>query len=792
MDPHAGLSLPAAPQWAFWAGQLGAWLIWAAVLAFTGSLIAAFRSTSAWTTRLFIAGSACLFGSFALLIGLFVQDQFQYEYIYARAEISTALKYKIAGVWSGQQGSFLLWACTSALLGLLALKSTGLYRRWFVATYSFFLATLAAILAYETPFKIAPGAIVKGTILMPPNGNGMTPALQNYWVVIHPPTIFLGFGSLTVLACWAVSAMLARNPVDWAKMVRPWASLSAAILGLGVCMGGLWAYETLGWGGFWAWDPVENASFVPWLLTVGLIHGLIVQSVRGRWIGTNLLLGGLPLLAFIYGTFLTRSGFLTDSSVHSFAEMDRVALWILLGLLVASVVGFLGLWTIRGRSLAKAEKAEPLPGIHREKAYGLGVLLLSLLSTAIAIGMSIPFFMSVLGKPSRVVEEGLYHLVVSWFFVPIMLLVGLAPFLAWKSLGINLVGRLTNVLSVSLGIVGVSLGISRYLGLGTPAFDPLAEVQQKAEIAMPFRLVTPLMPWMMVLLFLCVFALVGNLWRISESIRRTKPVSWGGFVSHVGLAVLMAGLVLSRGFEKEQRALIQPGSPAQALGYVIQFRKSTSADMYDRENKVIFDVAGPSGTFEARPTLYYVPGNNAVPEAMTWPHIERRPFHDIYFAMSKPVVDAWDQPVSLVPGATHAANGVEIKNLGLTRAGEPGAVGTKFGVRLQVRTPEGVFDSHPKLILAERGLTPELSEAGPELRVSMQGIDVATKAVTVQPHYWPPIYPMLVFYKPMTILVWIGTGILCLGGLMSAFYRRPRTSGALNDAAASDIDSGTN
>src|SRR5689334_3050201 len=287
---------PPAPFWAEAAGPVGRVFVLAAIVFFLLSAIGwslASRNPKAETLgkRCFTLGACSIFGAFLTLASLFVGDQFQYNYVFSHSDSIIALKYKIAAIWAGQQGSFLLWACTSSLFGLLAVRVTGKYRRWFTVPYAAFLASLCGILAYETPFNVT---LIDGRALVPPIGVGLTPSLQNYWVVIHPPTIFMGFGSLTVMFCFAISAMLTGDLKSWLALVRPWALVSLAVLGLGLCMGGFWAYETLGWGGFWAWDPVENVSFVPWVFTAAFVHGLIVQTTRGRWPWTNLMLAGLP------------------------------------------------------------------------------------------------------------------------------------------------------------------------------------------------------------------------------------------------------------------------------------------------------------------------------------------------------------------------------------------------------------------------------------------------------------------------------------------------------------------
>src|SRR5688572_6696245 len=292
------LNFPSPPEWSLWVGSLGKLFVWLAIgfyaLSLVGWLFApkgqTLKKIGAWG---FTAGSISLFATFACLAVLFGNNRFEFEYVWSHADKLNALAYRIAGIWSGQQGSFLLWGVAAAIFGLLAVRRTGEYRRWFTIPYAAFLCGIAAILAYESPYGLN---LLEGKPVVPPDGVGLAPSLQNYWVLIHPPAMFLGFGSLAVLFAFAFAAMAMRDFTSWIPKVRPWAILSVSIVGGGLCMGGLWAYETLGWGGFWAWDPVENTSFVPWILGVCFIHGMIVQTTKGKWQGSNLLFAALPFL----------------------------------------------------------------------------------------------------------------------------------------------------------------------------------------------------------------------------------------------------------------------------------------------------------------------------------------------------------------------------------------------------------------------------------------------------------------------------------------------------------------
>lgn len=768
---------PIAAPWSLFLGTLGRGSVLASIAFFALAALLSLRAgkLEKVSTAAFALGCLSLFSAFGSLLTLFANDQFQYAYVWQHSDTATSLPYKIASVWTAQEGSFLLWGVSSAAFALLALRGTGLYRRGFVGVSSLFLGSLGAILAYETPFQVMPQLVAHGKTFVPPTGNGMVPSLQNYWVIIHPPTIFLGFGSLSLIAAYAVAAMLHRNGQDWVDRVRPWTLLSTAILGLGISMGGLWAYETQGWGGFWAWDPVENVSFVPWLFVVALAHGLIVQNVRGKWAGTNLFLAGVPFLTFVYGTYLTRSGLLDKVSNHSFATMDDHARGILKLFLIAAAALFVGVFLWRGRetaALASAQAQPDEPGASRESLYRYGMLFIALLGVVIALGMSWPVFTAMRGGQGSAVKEPLYHLVVTWFFLPLMALMAITPFVSWRRMeGKVLRERLFGVSCVSIGLTGL---IHLYLISGPSGIHPAPG----ATVAAPFGLHVPLALWMLVLLFSVVAVVVANVWRITEIVRRS-PMGVGGFVSHLGLAVLLGGLILSRGYERKEQITVRDGSPASALGYTVAYRGVTKDDLYDRDRKVEFDVTAPDGAkFVARPGHYWYGERNA-PKDQVWPAIEHYSTHDVYVAMSPPIIQATEEPILLHPGETKdlgESNLVEyVKS---THKGPFGQPGSTFGAELRLTAPDPKtgekrqYLANPTLSLGEGRLIPSLERFGPDFKVAITRMDPADKAVEVALLFSPPLYPLEIYEKPFTGLVWLGTGVLTLGGLMSAFARR--------------------
>ncbi|MCH7944949.1 MAG: cytochrome c biogenesis protein CcsA, partial [Armatimonadetes bacterium] len=371
--------MPDPPALGLLVGAVGKTLVVAGAGAFLLSALASFSHRKgvdgrSLATVCFWVGVACTCAVFAVHIGLILGARYEFAYVYENSDNSMPFVFRLSAAWAAQEGSFLLWIFMSAVTGAVLLRLTGPYKRWFLAAFGAVMALKLGILAYESPFQLldidsrALQSMTGATSsAVPADGLGLNPVLQNLWMVIHPLLIFAGFGALTPLFCWSVSAAVSDDWHTWAVLARPFAIVTTTLLGLGLVLGGLWAYETLGWGGFWAWDPVENAALVPWIATVVLMHGLLIQVNRGRWVRLNIFLGALPFVWFVYGTFLTRSGVLADVSVHSFAEMNEGAHGMLLWTLRIALLSLLfGTGFVLSRSIyTKAKPPATLEGHSR-------------------------------------------------------------------------------------------------------------------------------------------------------------------------------------------------------------------------------------------------------------------------------------------------------------------------------------------------------------------------------------------------------------------------------------------
>ena len=372
--------------------------IWGALFAGLASLILYLRADRGRSDLLPLARSA--YAAFAtgilaacgVLLVLILQHRFDISYVNAYSSRDLPLHFLISSFWGGQEGSFLLWCFWGAIIGLVVWRSAGEQEAPVMVVYLASFLGIVAILCKQSPFKILPPPV-------PADGVGLNPLLQDPWMVIHPPVMFSGFASLSVPFAFAIAALWKKRWDGWVVSAIPWALFTFVTLGTAILMGGYWAYKTLGWGGYWGWDPVENTSLVPWLLTAGLVHGMYLQRKRKRHRKVNLILACVAYVAILYGTFLTRSGILADFSVHSFIDLGITG-W-LVGILLGFLAGSAVLIAWRWRSIPVVDEAEP-PLLSRSVLFILGIASFCALAFVILLGTSAPLLTRISGNPAQV------------------------------------------------------------------------------------------------------------------------------------------------------------------------------------------------------------------------------------------------------------------------------------------------------------------------------------------------------------------------------------------------------
>jgi len=486
------------------------------------------------------------------LLYLILTHQFQYAYVWEQSSSDLQLPLLISTFYAGQEGSFMLWALLTAVMGIFLLNYVSKGNRLepqVMCIFTLVLSFLTLILILKTPFnyiwEMFPKEVEFG--FTPPEGRGLNPLLQNFWMSIHPPTLFLGFASLTAPFAFAIGALMKNKYDDWIKYSLPWTLFAGGILGLGIMMGGYWAYGVLGWGGYWGWDPVENSSLIPWIVCVAGLHTMLAQKKTGGYKTTNLVLNILAYLLVLYSTFLTRSGILGDSSVHSFVD-PGAEVFLALVVFISSFV-LISIFAIiyRFKSLKAVNKTEPSVFLSKESFLFIGTLLLCASALVVLAGTSWPLFSK--GK----IESDFYNRMNFPVAIVLMLTMGLGLYIEWKQT--DTAKLLKNIifpaaLSVAALIVLIVIGLR----------DPLYVV---------FALTS-------------LFAFFVNA-RLATRIIKSGKLNFGGMFAHLGIALFFLGVIGSGRYSEETNVSLEMNKPADALGYTFTYTGVTP--FMDANNK---------------------------------------------------------------------------------------------------------------------------------------------------------------------------------------------------------------
>ncbi|HJW28310.1 MAG TPA: cytochrome c biogenesis protein CcsA, partial [Saprospiraceae bacterium] len=358
-----------------------------------------------------------IFAVIGLIFYIMVNQMYEYKYAWDHTSNDLPFKYIFSAFWEGQEGSFLLWMFWHVMLGIAVIFTAKKWESGVMTWLSLIQVVLVSMIAgiyFADHFKMgsSPFALLRDTMNIPlfskPDyvslieGNGLNPLLQNYWMTIHPPTLFLGFASVSIPFCFAMTGLWQNEHTAWLKPAMPWTLFSAGILGTGVLMGGAWAYEALSFGGYWAWDPVENMSLVPWLILLAGLHSNFISRHTGHSIKTTYIFYLLAFLIVVYSTFLTRSGILGEESVHAFTQMGlEWQLEIFIFVFLALGVYFL---MTRNKSIPMVKKEEVIQS--REFWMFVGALILAFSSILISFTTSIPVWNKLIDLYGSIMGKG--------------------------------------------------------------------------------------------------------------------------------------------------------------------------------------------------------------------------------------------------------------------------------------------------------------------------------------------------------------------------------------------------
>jgi cytochrome c-type biogenesis protein CcmF len=499
-------------------------------------------ATSARNALLACFGSTLV--AAAVLATALVRHDFSFAYVAAHTNRTLPTAYALSAFWGGQEGSLLLWLLVLTGYGALAVALNRRLLRDLVAWVVPVLGGIATFFAFVLVAVASPF----DTQTAPVDGAGLTPSLQNPYMVAHPPMLYLGYVGLSIPFAFAAGALLSgRTDERWLVATRRWTLTAWAFLGFGQLLGAHWAYESVGWGGYYAWDPVENAALMPWLAATAFLHSVMIQERKGMLKVWNMVLVALAFELSVFGTFLTRSGVV--SSIHSFAK-SPIGSWFLAFVVLSTLFSLtLILWRL---PLLKA-KTKLESALSREAAFLYNNLLLVALCLTVLWGVLFPIVTQLVKGESRTVGRPYYDFFLRAFGLPLLLLMGIGPLIAWRKASVRaLVRMLAWPLAVSaacgIALVAAGAGSSRP-GLIAYTFSAFVLGTIVVELVRGARAAGSL------------FALV------SRNRRR-----YGGYVVHASIVLLAIGIAGSSAYGTSRERRLMPGQSMSVAGYHLTYR----------------------------------------------------------------------------------------------------------------------------------------------------------------------------------------------------------------------------
>lgn len=585
-----------------------------------------------------------------------------YEYMYAYKHASKELEYKylLACIWEGQEGSFLLWTIWHCVLGVFMIFKS---KEWeapvmtvISAAQFFLLMMILGIYFFDIRIGNSPFTLTRNEIPAPifsqPNylsfvkdGMGLNPLLRNYWMVIHPPVLFFGFASTIIPFAYAYAGIQTKRYGDWVKPVLPWALLSACVLGVGIMMGGKWAYESLSFGGYWAWDPVENASLVPWLILIAGLHTMVIYKATGHSLRATYVFSILSFCFILYSTFLTRTGILGDTSVHAFTEAGTAINVMIITFVLAFTLPMLFLFFRHYKNIPAIHKEEQTNS--REFWMFIGSLVFFLTSMFIIAKTSVPVFNKVFGtniaSPEEV--EFSYNKVAVLVAIIIGLLTAVAQYLKYKSTPGPYFFKKIAIPTLIAAVITALLTV----------FYPLTFYKHGAGF----------LGAIYVALFATVYSFVANAFYIQSGLKGSLKNA-GASVAHAGFALMLVGILIS-GSNKEvissstvnginlpagkdpmtkqtddprENLTLLREVPARMANYEVTYLKDSAGNEKGRKfYELQFQAKDPvtkkvTETFTLNPDVYLMKDNNMSSNPDTKSYLTKDVFTYISFALS--------------------------------------------------------------------------------------------------------------------------------------------------------------
>ncbi len=577
--------------------------------------------------------------AFACLAWSFWHNDFSVANVAANSNSRLPDAYRFAATWGSHEGSLLLWVLMLSGWGFAVARFSRHLPDALVARVLGVLGIVAFgfllfMLATSNPFdRIFPA---------PADGRDLNPLLQDPGMVVHPPMLYMGYVGFSVAFAFAIAALLGgRLDATWARWSRPWTTLAGVFLTLGIMLGSWWAYYELGWGGWWFWDPVENASFMPWLAGTALIHSLAVTEKRGTFKAWTVLLAIAAFSLSLLGTFLVRSGVLT--SVHAFATDPRRGVFILMFLAVV-IGGSLLLYAIRAPRVSTGGRFE---AVSRETFLLANNVLLAVACATVALGTLFPLFIDALSLPKVSVGAPYFDLMFVVVMTPLVFLMGVGPLARWKKA--DLPGVQTQlawafgasaVLALLLPLLGGRFSIGAAFGLLLALWIVSTTIVQLRER---------------------VRSAQGGVW---QRLSRQPRGYWGMLIAHLGVAAFIAGVTVVKAYETERDVKMAPGDTVSVGGYSLRFDGTVERDGPNfRAARGNVEVSRDGRTLRTLHPEKRVYGATGMP--MTEAAIDTGVLGDLYVSLGEPIEgDTWAVRVYHKPLVTWIWGGCMLMALG--------------------------------------------------------------------------------------------------------------------------------
>ena len=736
----------------------------------------------------FLLHSLAVFCVIALLLFMIRHHLFEYSYVWRSSNESLPMRFLLASFWEGQEGSTLLWMFWHVIIGIVLIFKAREWEPPVLMTVSLAQAMLASmvlgIIVFGHKYGASPFVLLRDTMdapifkmnptFIPQDGNGLNPLLQNYWMTIHPPTLFFGYALTIVPFAYALASLINRSYTDWVKPVFPWVLATVLVLSIGVLMGGAWAYEALSFGGFWAWDPVENASLVPWLIMVAGLHVLLAYRYTGHSLPASYLMFFGSFTLVLYSSFLTKSGILGESSVHSFTDMG-MSLQLVVMLAIFLLPPLL-LLIYRWNDLPFKKKEEALSS--REFWLFIGSMVFVISAIHISFFTSASVFNKILGTKMAPPADavGFYNRIQIWVAIMIGILLAIGQFFNYRHSSPK---GLRKTLAVPL-ILSILIAV------------PII-------VHYKFYRINELL-----LVFASVFGILANVFYII--LRLKKKVSlYGPSLSHSGFAMLLLGIIISQGRqhvvsynqfgddyginfserENEENILLYQNEPSSMSNYVLTYL-GDSVTEHSVYYKVRYQpVRGKKGkSFTLKPHLQMDPNMGTVAN----PSTKRTLSKDLYTHITAAPVTTdgrstvTQEHIIKVGDTIKFSSSIAILDT-INPSADPGDLEVREGdiaVGAQIRylTLDSNYMIEPIYLIQNRiARSIPIRVEGKEITFIFTKILPETEEIEMTVvQKFPPYIIMKAIIFPFINLVWAGALIMAIGIMISISKRLGKTA----------------